>query len=189
MGSARCPPSGTCTPAADAGFLLLLALLYAQACSHRPNGVMAQRTALFCTAIHRFRATAIFYPNFYPNRRRSGVERLSLLVTAANPSGHRECATSLPSWSCGFDSRRPLQLINNFRSAVRVMTGSCRLSVGETVYSDIFPAELDSFELSHVDVSDWWDSPMFYPKCQEPESWPYKLESPPGSTVLSRPSH
>ena len=34
---------------------------------------------------------------------------LYLLVTAANWSGRRECVTSLPSWSCGFDSRRPLR--------------------------------------------------------------------------------
>jgi hypothetical protein len=27
-------------------------------------------TRLRCTSIHRFRAAAIFYPNFYPNRRR-----------------------------------------------------------------------------------------------------------------------
>jgi hypothetical protein len=32
-----------------------------------------------------------------------------LLVTAANWSGEPGCVTSLPSWSCGFDSRRPLQ--------------------------------------------------------------------------------
>jgi len=33
---------------------------------------------------------------------------LYVLVTAANRSGPQECVTSLPSWSCGFDSRRPL---------------------------------------------------------------------------------
>ena len=31
MGSARSPPSGTCTPTVDAGFFLLLALQHAQA--------------------------------------------------------------------------------------------------------------------------------------------------------------
>jgi len=45
-----------------------------------------------------------------------------LLVTAAaNWSRHSECVTSLPSWSCGFDSRRPLQFINNSRSFVRLL--------------------------------------------------------------------
>jgi hypothetical protein len=53
-------------------------------------------------------AVAIFYPNFYPNRQGSGVETLYVLVTAANWSGRPECVTSLPSWSCGFGSRRPL---------------------------------------------------------------------------------
>ena len=33
---------------------------------------------------------------------------LYLLVTGASWSGLPECVTSLPSWSCGFDSRHPL---------------------------------------------------------------------------------
>ena len=33
---------------------------------------------------------------------------LYLLVTVANGRSLPECVTSLPSWSCGFDSRRPL---------------------------------------------------------------------------------
>jgi hypothetical protein len=33
---------------------------------------------------------------------------LYILVTGANLRGLPDCVTSLPSWSCGFDSRRPL---------------------------------------------------------------------------------
>ena len=66
-------------------------------------------TALHCTSLHGFQAAAIFYPNFYPKRQRSGVEMPYLLVTAASWRGLRESVTSLPSWSCGFDSRRPFR--------------------------------------------------------------------------------
>jgi hypothetical protein len=72
------------------------------------RGVRVHRTAPRCTRIHGFRAAAIFYPNFYPKRRRSGIEMSYPLITAANRSGQPELVTSLPSWSCGFDSRRPL---------------------------------------------------------------------------------
>ncbi len=72
-------------------------------------GIRAQGTALRCANFHRFQAAAIFYPNFYPKRRRSRFERLYLLVMAAKCSSRPECVTSLPSWSCGFDSRRPLR--------------------------------------------------------------------------------
>src|SRR5271169_3130419 len=34
---------------------------------------------------------------------------LYLLVTELTGSRRPECVTSLPSWSCGFDSRRPLR--------------------------------------------------------------------------------
>jgi hypothetical protein len=67
-----------------------------------------QRTGLDCTSLHRFRATAIFYPNFYPKRQPGGAGELFLLVAAANREGRPGCVTSLPSWSYGFDSRRPL---------------------------------------------------------------------------------
>jgi hypothetical protein len=67
------------------------------------------RAGLHSTSLHRLEAAAIFYPNFYPKRQCSGVEMVYLLVTASNWSGRPECVTSLPSWSCGFDSRPPLQ--------------------------------------------------------------------------------
>ncbi len=73
------------------------------------HGIRVHRTALRCTRFHRFQTAAIFYPNFYPKRQRSGIETPYLLVTAANWDGRSECVTSLPSWSCGFDSRRPLR--------------------------------------------------------------------------------
>jgi hypothetical protein len=58
-----------------------------------------------------------FLPNFYPKRWRDGVEMLYLLVTAANCRSRPGCGSSLPSWSCGFDSRRPLftSLVNSVR--------------------------------------------------------------------------
>jgi hypothetical protein len=43
---------------------------------------------------------------------------LYVLVIAPNWSGWPGCVTSLPSWSCGFDSRRPLQLVDFFRFTV-----------------------------------------------------------------------
>ena len=43
-----------------------------------------------------------------PKSQRNGVEGLYLLVTATSWGGRPEFVTSLPSWSCGFDSRRPL---------------------------------------------------------------------------------
>ena len=49
-----------------------------------------------------------FLPRFLPDRHRRGVEMPYLLVTAASWTGRPEPVTSLPSWSCGFDSRRPL---------------------------------------------------------------------------------
>ena len=67
------------------------------------------RAGLHSTSLHRLEATAIFYPNFYPKRQCSRAEMVHLLVTATNWSGRAECVTTLPSWSCGFDSRRPLQ--------------------------------------------------------------------------------
>ena len=66
------------------------------------------RTPLRCTSFHGFQGAAICYPNFYPNRQRSGAGMLYLLVTPVNWRGVPECFTSLPSWSCGFDPRRPL---------------------------------------------------------------------------------
>jgi hypothetical protein len=72
------------------------------------SGIRVQGTALRCTNFHRFQAAAVFYPNFYPKRQHSGIEMPYLLVTAANWKDQPWYVTSLPSWSCGFDSRRPL---------------------------------------------------------------------------------
>ncbi len=84
------------------------------------SGIRVQGTALRCTNFHRFQAAAVFYPNFYPKRQRSGIEMPYLLVTAANWKDQPWYVTSLPSWSCGFDSRRPLQFIINFRFGVPI---------------------------------------------------------------------
>jgi hypothetical protein len=64
-------------------------------------GIRAQGTALRCTNFQRFQAAAIFYPNFYPKRRRSRIERLYHQVMAANRSSRPEYVTSLPSWHAG----------------------------------------------------------------------------------------
>ena len=45
-------------------------------------------TARRCTRIHRFQAAVISYPDFYPNRRRSGAGMLYLLATAIWTLGH-----------------------------------------------------------------------------------------------------
>lgn len=73
------------------------------------RGTRVLRTGLRCTSFHRFQAAAIFYLIFYPKRQRGEGEMLDLLITATNLSRRPEFVTSLPSWSFGSDSRRPLQ--------------------------------------------------------------------------------
>lgn len=85
------------------------------------------RTGLAYTSLHRFRARAIFYPNFYPKEQQSGAGMLYVLVIVANWSGRPGCVTDLPSRSCGSDSRRPLQFINNFRFGVPICPVGGRL--------------------------------------------------------------
>ena len=64
-----------------------------------------------CTGLHGLRTTAIFYPDFYPKTHRAGIETLYALFTNASRSSRPEHATSLPSCSCRFDSRRPFREI------------------------------------------------------------------------------
>jgi hypothetical protein len=75
------------------------------------SGTEVHRTGLHCTSLHRLQEVAVFYPVFYPKKQHSEVEMLYLLVKAANGSRRPEFISSLPSWSCGFDSRRPLREI------------------------------------------------------------------------------
>ena len=96
------------------------------------------------TRIHTLRAAAIFYPNFYPKRRHGGAGILHFLVTAADRGGEPECVTSLPSWPCGFNFRRPLQLINNFRFGVHVSPGSGRLPARKTAHTGVSTVQLQS---------------------------------------------
>ena len=116
--------------------------------SHRMRGVRVHRTALRCTRVHGFRAAAIFYPNFYPKRQHSGIEMSYLLITAANRSGQPEFVTSLPSWSCGFDSRRPLSTSLVSESVSRYGAGLRRQSElrGSAAASQCpcFPSEASS---------------------------------------------
>ena len=42
-----------------------------------------------------------------------------------------------------------------------------------------FASLIGIFELSYVDVKGWRDYPSFYPKCQQPQGWSCRLESPP----------
>jgi hypothetical protein len=60
---------------------------------------------------------------------------LYVLVIAANWSGRPGCVTSLPSWSCGFDSRRPLQFIDFFRFGVPIDPDPAFLSGGEPIHA------------------------------------------------------
>jgi len=52
-----------------------------------------------------------FLPKFPPKRQHGGAETLYILVTDASWGGPPESVASLPSWSCGFDSRRPLRFL------------------------------------------------------------------------------
>jgi hypothetical protein len=61
------------------------------------RGSRGHRTGLRCTIFHRFRAAAVFYPVFYPKRRRSGVEMVYLLVKGTNWSSRPERYSSFPS--------------------------------------------------------------------------------------------
>ncbi len=61
------------------------------------RGIRGHRTGLRCTSFHRFRAAAVFYPVFYPKKRRSGVEMVYHLVKGTNWSSRPECASSFPS--------------------------------------------------------------------------------------------
>src|SRR5262249_54857743 len=66
------------------------------------------------------------------NRAHRRLEVPYLLITAANWIGRPESVTSLPSWSCGFDSRRPLRRpLCCFRSisAAETRLGSTRSAV------------------------------------------------------------
>ena len=71
--------------------------------AHVPVLVGAVTTALCCTSLHRLHGAVIFYPSFYPNWRRSGVEVSYLLVTAANWSDQREL---LPAFQAGHAGRQ-----------------------------------------------------------------------------------
>ena len=97
-----------------------------------------QRTGLACTNLHRFRTMAIFYPNFYPKVQQSGAEMLYVLVIPANWNGRPGRVTSLPSWSCGFDSRRPLDLYwksyDAFARPRRIYRVTTTLSVKPVLY-------------------------------------------------------
>jgi hypothetical protein len=107
-----------------------------------------QRTGLRGTSVHGFRAATIFYPDFYPNRYRCRVEMPYLLVTVANCIGRPGSVTTLLSWSCGFDSRRPLpQLRGMFRKFLGYPLGAaCPLRARS-------PRSPRAFSLAHVVVA------------------------------------
>ena len=125
-------------------------------------------TGLGCTSLHGFRATAIFYPDFYPEVRQSGAKMLYVLVMPANWSVRPGCVTSLPSWSCGFDSRRPLQLAGFFRFCVLVCPRFKYFYRATSLPIRCLSSSIAILELSYVNVRGRWDYPSFYPKCQQP---------------------
>jgi hypothetical protein len=43
----------------------------------------------------------------------------------------------------------------------------------------LFSSLIGIFELSYVDVRDWWDYPSFYPKCQQLKAGAADLNLPP----------
>jgi len=103
---------------------------------------------------------------------------LYLLVTAANWRGQPGCVTSLPSWSCGFDSRRSLHFINNFRFGVPV-------SLLETLYRTAslpirhFSSSIGILELSYVSVKGWLDDPSFCERASSLKAGHANLNPPP----------
>jgi hypothetical protein len=91
------------------------------------SAIRMHGTGQCCSNIHRFEAVAVFYPNFYPKGQPCGVERLFfLLFMAAKPGRRPGCVTSLPSWSCGFDSRRPLRFLPSRQSISSFCSIDCR---------------------------------------------------------------
>jgi len=80
-----------------------------QRASNRVCFIKVHRTGPRCASMHRFQGLAVFYPNLYPERRHSEAETLCLLIAGTSRSSPTEHAANLPSWSCGFDSRRPLR--------------------------------------------------------------------------------
>jgi hypothetical protein len=97
------------------------------ATSHRVCDIKVHRTGPRCTNVHRFQAAADFYPFFYPRRRSGEVRFLYFLVTVPIGSARPGSASSLPSWSCGFDSRRPLRELLVHRAFSLSRSTDCRL--------------------------------------------------------------
>ena len=80
-----------------------------------------------------------FLPNFYPKRQRSGVERLNILVIAANWASRPERATSLPSWKCGSDSRLPLSDLSAGQPVCRGSISDDSCGVRSTAHATYMP--------------------------------------------------
>jgi hypothetical protein len=108
-----------------------------------------------------------FLPELLPKEASQRSEKSHLLVKGINWASRLGCKTCLPSWSCGFDSRRPLQLISFFDLLFIQLQG-------EAVYwsswhpDQYLPCSNLPFEQIHGNVRAWLDSPLFYPKVHEP---------------------
>jgi hypothetical protein len=117
-----------------------------------------------------------FLPNFYPKRESGGVERLFLLVMAANREGRPEFVTSLRSGHAGSIpvARSTVARSTVARSSSLVFCDFLFLDVrssslpGRKPAHTVFSSLIGIFELSYVDVRGWWDYPSFYPECQQP---------------------
>ena len=134
--SARCPLSGACNRARRrrpgrlryrilCGRLLAVNLcgILQRCCQHCSTPAHGATACAASGCIDRHYAAPEFTDSGQrrfstqistPKRQRGGIEMSYLLVTAVNLSGRPWCVTSLPSWSCGFDSRRPLQFVAFF---------------------------------------------------------------------------
>ena len=83
------------------------------------NCITLQRAAISGSALQSPRRSRDFYQNFYQARRAESTpaDMGSLYSRGCGPEFNGDCTdvvsgheASLPSWSCGFDSRHPLHV-------------------------------------------------------------------------------
>jgi hypothetical protein len=131
-------------------------------------GRRIHRTGLACTSLHRFRARAIFYPNFYPKVQQSGAanvirpghsSKLERLARMCYQPSKLVMRVRFPSPA---PARRLFSIRCSRMSAVQVFYRAAGLPMR------CFSSSIAILELIYVDVRGWWDYPSFYPKCQQP---------------------
>ena len=101
-------------------------------------------TASEPTGLHGSLAQRIFYPNFYPRRPQGGISRRHYIPHGEGLSGARAFGLRaiLPSWSCGFDYRRPLSQVGaSFAVPSSRRTGAPYRGKLNTTLQSVTPAE------------------------------------------------